>query len=115
MAVAGCAPETMGIGPVFAIPKRLKHHGLQIDVIGLRELHEAFACQATYCHSHLGIVPDKYNVDGGGISTGHPCGMKGSRIAGHAPIDGNRRGVRYAVATICVGGGMGAAALFEVA
>jgi acetyl-CoA acetyltransferase family protein len=115
MAVAGCAPEEMGIGPVFAIPKLLKQNGLKIDDIGLWELNEAFACQAIYCRDRLGIDPEKYNVDGGGISIGHPYGMTGSRVVGHALIEGKRRGVRYVVATMCVGGGMGAAALFEVA
>ena len=115
MAVAGCAPEQMGIGPVYAIPKLLKQHGLKIKDIGLWELNEAFACQAIYCRDHLGIDPAIYNVDGGGISIGHPYGMTGARVVGHALIEGKRRGVRYVVATMCVGGGMGAAALFEVA
>jgi acetyl-CoA acetyltransferase family protein len=115
MAVAGCAPEEMGIGPVYAIPKLLKQHGLRVDDIGLWELNEAFACQVLYCRDRLGIDPDKYNVDGGGISIGHPYGMTGARVVGHALIEGRRRGVKYVVATMCVGGGMGAAALFEVA
>jgi acetyl-CoA acetyltransferase family protein len=115
MAVAGCAPEEMGIGPVYAIPKLLKQHGLKVDDIGLWELNEAFACQVLYCRDHLGIDPDKYNVNGGGISIGHPYGMTGARVVGHALIEGKRRGVKYVVATMCVGGGMGAAALFEVA
>jgi acetyl-CoA C-acetyltransferase/acetyl-CoA acyltransferase len=115
MAVAGCAPEQMGIGPVYAIPKLLKQHGLKVKDIGLWELNEAFACQAIYCRDHLGIDPAIYNVDGGGISIGHPYGMTGARVVGHALIEGKRRGVRYVVATMCVGGGMGAAALFEVA
>jgi len=115
MAVAGCAPEEMGIGPVYAIPKLLKQHGLKVKDIGLWELNEAFACQAIYCRDHLGIDPAIYNVDGGGISIGHPYGMTGARVIGHALIEGKRRGVRYVVATMCVGGGMGAAALFEVA
>jgi acetyl-CoA acetyltransferase family protein len=114
MAVAGCAPEEMGIGPVFAIPKLLKTHGLKVDDIGLWELNEAFAVQALYCRDHLGIDPERYNVDGGGISIGHPYGMTGARLVGHALIEGKRRGVRYVVVTMCVGGGMGAAALFEV-
>ncbi|MDM0071031.1 acetyl-CoA C-acyltransferase [Variovorax sp. J31P207] len=115
MAVAGCAPEEMGIGPVYAIPKLLKQHGLKVSDIGLWELNEAFACQAIYCRDHLGIDPAIYNVDGGGISIGHPYGMTGARVVGHALIEGKRRGVKYVVATMCVGGGMGAAALFEVA
>jgi acetyl-CoA C-acetyltransferase len=115
MAVAGCAPEEMGIGPVYAIPKLLKQHGLTIDDIGLWELNEAFACQALYCRDLLGIDPEKYNVNGGGISIGHPYGMTGSRVVGHALIEGKRRGIKYVVATMCIGGGMGAAALFEVA
>ncbi|RYE39436.1 MAG: acetyl-CoA C-acyltransferase [Hyphomicrobiales bacterium] len=115
MSVAGCAPEEMGIGPIYAIPKLLKQHGLKVDDIGLWELNEAFACQVLYCRDHLGIDPDKYNVDGGGISIGHPYGMTGARVVGHALIEGKRRGVKYVVATMCVGGGMGAAALFEVA
>jgi acetyl-CoA C-acetyltransferase len=115
MAVAGCAPEEMGIGPVYAIPKLLKQHGLKVDDIGLWELNEAFACQAIYCRDHLGIDPDRYNVNGGAISVGHPYGMTGARLVGHALIEGKRRGVKYVVITMCVGGGMGAAGLFEVA
>lgn len=114
MAVAGCAPEEMGIGPVYAIPKLLARHGLTVDDIGLWELNEAFAVQALYCRDHLGIDPERYNVNGGGISIGHPYGMTGSRLTGHALIEGRRRGVRYVVVTMCIGGGMGAAALFEV-
>ena len=115
MAVAGCPPEEMGIGPIYAIPKLLARHGLKVADIGLWELNEAFACQALYCRDHLGIDPSIYNVDGGGISIGHPYGMTGARVVGHALIEGKRRGVKYVVATMCVGGGMGAAALFEVA
>ncbi|TAL01143.1 MAG: acetyl-CoA C-acyltransferase [Rhodospirillaceae bacterium] len=115
MSVAGCAPEEMGIGPVYAIPKLLKQHGLKIGDIGLWELNEAFACQALYCRDHLGIDPDKYNVNGGGISIGHPYGMTGARLVGHALIEGKRRGVKYVVITMCIGGGMGAAGLFEIA
>ena len=115
MAVAGCAPEEMGIGPIYAIPKLLKQQSLDISDIGLWELNEAFACQALYCRDHLGIDPDIYNVNGGGISVGHPYGMTGSRLVGHALIEGKRRGVKYVVITMCVGGGMGAAGLFEVA
>ena len=114
VAVAGLAPEEMGIGPVFAVPKLLKQHGLSVDDIGLWELNEAFACQVLYCAEKLRIDPAKLNVNGGAIAIGHPYGMSGARMVGHALLEGKRRGVKYVVITMCVGGGMGAAGLFEV-
>lgn len=113
--VTGLEPEEMGIGPVYAVPKLLKLHGLTVDDIGLWELNEAFACQVLYCRDRLGIDNEKLNVNGGSIAIGHPYGMSGTRLVGHAVLEGRRRGVRYVVVTMCVGGGMGAAGLFEIA
>jgi acetyl-CoA C-acetyltransferase len=113
-AVAGCEPDEMGIGPVFAIPKLLKKAGKKIDDIGLWELNEAFAVQVLYCRDKLGIPDDRLNVNGGSIAVGHPYGVTGSRLVGHALIEGKRRGVKFVVVTMCIGGGMGAAGLFEV-
>ncbi|MCA8407922.1 acetyl-CoA C-acyltransferase [Burkholderia cenocepacia] len=113
-AVAGCEPDEMGIGPVFAVPKLLKQAGLTVDDIGLWELNEAFAVQVLYCRDTLGIPEDRLNVNGGAIAVGHPYGVSGARLTGHALIEGKRRGVKYAVVTMCIGGGQGAAGLFEI-
>ncbi|WP_404302764.1 acetyl-CoA C-acyltransferase [Alicycliphilus denitrificans] len=114
LAVAGCGADEMGIGPVFAIPKLLARHGLTVGDIGLWEINEAFACQVLYSRDTLGIPDDRLNVNGGAISIGHPFGMSGARLVGHALLEGRRRGVRYAVVSMCIGGGMGAAGLFEL-
>ncbi|TAL73679.1 MAG: acetyl-CoA C-acyltransferase [Rhodanobacter sp.] len=114
LAVAGCRADEMGIGPLVAIPKLLKQRGIGVADIGLWEINEAFACQVVYCRDQLGIPNDLLNVDGGAVAIGHPFGMTGSRLTGHALIEGRRRGVRYAVVSMCIGGGMGAAALFEL-
>src|SRR5664279_4318309 len=115
MAVTGCEPDEMGIGPVTAIPKLLEIHGLKVGDIGVWELNEAFASQAVYCRDLLGIDPESMNINGGAIAVGHPYGMTGSRAVGHALLEARRRGEQYAVVSMCVGGGMGAAGLFEVA
>ena len=113
-AIAGCEPDEMGIGPVFAVPRLLERAGLSVDDIDLWELNEAFASQALYCRDRLGIDPDKFNVNGGSIAIGHPFGMTGARTAGHILLEGRRRGAKWGVVTMCIGGGQGAAGLIEI-
>jgi acetyl-CoA C-acetyltransferase len=114
-AIAGCEPDEMGIGPVFAVPKLLERAGIELEDVGLWELNEAFAVQVIYCRDKLGIADERLNIDGGAIAIGHPFGATGQRLVGHALIAGKRLGVKYVVTTMCIGGGMGAAGLFEIA